>query len=53
MSNTELKQRESQRLGHTLADYDGPQTSPSRNVSLRDLCNLLLGALIGYMTLGW
>ena len=53
MCNTELKQLESQLPGHTLADYDGTQTSPSRSVSLRDLCNLLLGALIGYMTLGW
>ena len=53
MSNTELKQQESQHPGHTLADYNGSRTSPSRNLSLRDLCNLLLGALIGYMTFGW
>ena len=40
-------------MSHDRADYNGTQTSASRSISLRDLCNFLIGALIGYMTLGW
>jgi hypothetical protein len=34
-------------------DCSAAQRRSPRGISLRDVCNFLIGVLIGYMTLGW
>ena len=53
MNNNSPMLRQSERPRQTLVDYDETQVTPSRRVSLRDACNLLLGALLGYIMIGW
>ena len=49
----QLRYRLREMLSHNRADCAAEQRSPLRDISLRDVCNFLIGALIGYVTLGW
>jgi hypothetical protein len=57
MRKTELIHQLRHRLREVLSDNRAgcmaEERGPWRNISLRDMCNFLIGALIGYMTLGW
>jgi hypothetical protein len=56
MSKTELMHQLRHRFRETMsrsrAGYPAAKGQPPRDVSLRDVCNFLVGMLIGYMTLG-
>jgi hypothetical protein len=57
MSKTELMHQLRRRLRKTMSydrsDSASEQKGSWRDISPRDVCNFLIGMLIGYMTLGW